>query len=147
MTPNHFLHRHSYGDDEFVRDLNALLDAERAKAREEQREACADSVLGYNCGCRGAVGRASLTATPLADRIAELERKRDEARALAKTAGEALLAAGLVVLPERCSPRCSSNAAQYDEDNRCDCGREEGEHRNKVCEDALSALRAAGVLS
>lgn len=125
MTPNQFLHRHSYGDDEFVRDLTALLDAERAQAREAYESLCAVEVT---------------TAR-------RAERERDEARALAKTAGEALLAAGLVVLPERCSPRCSSNAAQHGEDNRCDCGREEGVHRNKVCEDALTALKAAGILT
>lgn len=59
----------------------ARQDAAVAAAREEQREVCADSVLGYNCGCRGAVGNAPLTATPLADRIAELLQEIEQLKA------------------------------------------------------------------
>jgi ABC-type Zn2+ transport system substrate-binding protein/surface adhesin len=50
---------------------------EIAKAREEQREACMDAVYdadsNYGCDCWYAVKNASLDATPLADRIRELE--------------------------------------------------------------------------
>lgn len=119
MTREEFVDRWSQGFPglaeepfEFVRALDALLDAERAQAREEQREADARCLEGLhrtaagncndafermrqegrttgdsvgtacgNCSRADMVRATPLTATPLADRIAELERERDEVRA------------------------------------------------------------------
>lgn len=108
MTPEDFLKKWSLSSPVYeglsadhpgspLDDLTALLAAERARAREEQREADVAAVLApareKDPGLdrdhpeevhAARVRRAALAATPLADRIVELERERDEARAKAE---------------------------------------------------------------
>lgn len=79
MTVKRFKHHSPSGDIEFIQGFDELLDAERAKAREEQREACALAVERHDPELdlvAFQVRSTLLTATPLADRIAVLEKDR-----------------------------------------------------------------------
>lgn len=97
MTPNQFLHRHSYGDDEFVRDLGALLNAERdlyaagiaelvkqrdeAHARAEKAESALLNVHdALHAECDGSADLAA-EVRALRARAEKAEAARDEARA------------------------------------------------------------------